>query len=119
MDPFVFGVGADLSVLLGNKDDCWQVTVEGLSVSRHQFLWQYFLVILQAAGGWRVHRLRNSGLAVRSGSGEEESEEQEGSCGDCHPLRGGRSPREGAEQRGPPGAGRPLSDLQAVWTLTT
>ena len=39
--------------------DCWQVTVEGPSVSHHEFSWQYFLMILQAAGGWGVHRLRN------------------------------------------------------------
>lgn len=87
LDPVIAGVGTDLSFPLGDEDDCRQVTVEGLSVSHHQFPRQYFLMILQAAVGWGVHRLRNFWLAVNNRS-DGENEEKEGSHGDLHPLSG-------------------------------
>lgn len=58
LDPFVLGVGTDLSVLFGDKDDCRQVAVEGPSVSHHHFPWHYFLMMLQAAGVRTVQRRR-------------------------------------------------------------
>lgn len=94
LDPVVFGVGTDLSFPLGDEDDCRQVTVEGLSVSHHQFFRQYFLMILRAAGGWGVHRLRNFWLTVNSRS-DGEDEEKEGSHGDLHPLSGQSGSRGG------------------------
>lgn len=42
--------------------DCWQVAVEGLSVSHHLFPGKYFLLILvlEAAAGGKVHGRRAS-----------------------------------------------------------
>lgn len=97
MDPFVIGVGADLSVLFGDKDDCWQVTGEGLSVSSQQFPWQYFFIIRQAAEVLNVHRLRESWLGVRSRCGGDD-EEKEGSHRDLHVSAGQCSSR--GEQSG-------------------
>lgn len=87
LDPFAVGVGTDLLALFVGEDDCWQVTVEGLSVSHHLLPGHHSLNILYAAAMWSIHRLGNPWLAVRNRSGgEEEGEEKEGSYGELHLL---------------------------------